>query len=404
MRAVYQIDIATSSNQWTDKEWSEWDKMLSHEPSAYLHSKTIRAALDVEHRNLQALRWLDSRGEIVGIAQIEDTHAMSVSQGKFLKADKPFFKLAQNYLYKKDGVFQFDVRVLGTVLASGTHAYRFSEVTSEKEKFKAIHQALDLPRIDGSKAPKTRMVKDHYSNQPWTEKLAGKSNWHCKWIDLEFDPVMEVDLDPSWSSFDEYRSALRKKSRTKIRRILRGSEELVLKDLSLRKIEENLDKLHRLYKQVYDRAGFTLGSLYKEDLVSLKKYWGDDFPVIAYYLEEELVGFQCGIKDGHTTEAFFVGFTQEENKMHFIYQRMLLEFIKQGIDKRSAKVAMGRTALDIKSSLGAYPKRMICFMRISNPLIHLLARGVALTSSPKIPALKRAWDDDRVSIFVAGKN
>ena len=402
--SVYQIDLATSSNQWSDDEWGEWDKMLSHEPSAYLHSKTIRAALDVEARNLQAVRWLDSSGEIVGIAQVEDTHAMSVSQGKFLKADKPFFKLAQTYLYRGDGVFQFDVRVLGTVLASGAHAYRFSEVMSEKEKFKAIHQALDLPRVDGSKAPKTRMVKDHYSDKPYTEKLAGKSKWHCKWIDLEFDPVMEVDLDPSWSSFDEYSSALRKKSRTKIRRIFRGSEELVLKDLSLGEIEENLDQLHSLYKQVYDRAGFTLGSLLKEDLVSLKKHWGDDFLVIAYFLEEDLVGFQCGIKTENTTEAFFVGFTQEENKMHFMYQRMLLEFIKQGIDKGASKVAMGRTALDIKSSLGACPKRMMCHMRISNPIIHLLARGVALTSSPKIPALKRAWDDDRVSIFAAGKS
>ena len=46
--SVYQIDLATSSNQWSDDEWGEWDKMLSHEPSAYLHSKTIRAALDVE--------------------------------------------------------------------------------------------------------------------------------------------------------------------------------------------------------------------------------------------------------------------------------------------------------------------------------------------------------------------
>ena len=135
--SVYQIDIATTSNKWSDHEWGKWDKMLSYDPSAYLHSKTIRAALDVEARYLQAVRWLDSRGEIVGIAQVEDTHAMSVSQGKFLKADKPFFKLAQTYLYRGDGVFQFDVRVLGTVLASGAHAYRFSEVISEKEKFKA---------------------------------------------------------------------------------------------------------------------------------------------------------------------------------------------------------------------------------------------------------------------------
>ena len=82
-----------------------------------------------------------------------------------------------------------------------------------------------------------------------------------------------------------------------------------------------------------------------------------------------------------------------------MYQRMLLEFIKQGIEKGSTKVAMGRTALDIKSSLGACPKRLVCHMKMDNLFIHMLTRGVALASSPKIPQLKRARHDDSVSIL-----
>jgi len=397
-----EIKIASSSDQWLDKEWQEWDKMLAQNPSAYLDSRSIKASLDVDQRFLQAVKWMDESGEIIGIAQVEDTHAISQTQGKFLKADKPFFKLAQTYLYRGDGIFQFDIRVLGTVLSSGDHAYRFAPSISESVKFKLIHQALDIPRINGSKPPNSKMVKDHYSEKGWPEKIAGKSSWHRKWIDLEFDPVMEVDLKPEWKKFEDYSSSLRKKSRTKVRRILRGSEELTLKDLSLQEVEENADKLHSLYKQVYDRAGFTLGQLHKYDLVSLKQHWGDDFPVIAYFLEDELVGFQCAILTENTTEAFFVGFLLEENKLHFMYQRMLLEFIKQGINKGSSKIAMGRTALDIKSSLGACPKRLVCHMSVNNRLIHFLTRAVAITSSPKIPPLKRAWDDDRVSIFASG--
>ena len=399
---VLEIKIASSSDQWLEEEWQEWDKMLAQNPSAYLDSRSIKASLDVDQRFLQAVKWVGENGKIVGIAQVEDTHAMSQTQGKFLKADKPFFKLAQTYLYRGDGIFQFDIRVLGTVLSSGDHAYRFAPSISQSVKFKLIHQALDIPRINGSKPPNSKMVKDHYSEKGWPEKIAGKSSWHRKWIDLEFDPVMEVDLKPEWKKFEDYSSALRKKSRTKVRRILRGSEELTLKDLSLQEVEENADKLHSLYKQVYDRAGFTLGQLYKEDLVSLKQHWGSDFPVIAYFLEDELVGFQCGIVTENTTEAFFVGFQLEENKLHFMYQRMLLEFIKQGINNGSSKIAMGRTALDIKSSLGACPKRLVCHMSVNNRLIHFLTRAVAITSSPKIPPLKRAWDDDRVSIFASG--
>ena len=397
-----QITITSKSELWSGQEWLKWDEFLSDNPSAYLHSNSIRAALDVETRNLQAVKWTNGNGEIIGIAQVEDTHAISASQGKFLKAEKSFFKIAQTYLYRGDGVFQFDIRVLGSVLSSGDHAYRFHGDISKSKQFELIHQALSIPKVDGSKLPKSSMVKDHYSDRVWPEKIAGKSKWNKRWIDLEFDPVMEVELKDEWKTFEDYSSALRKKSRTKIRRILRGSEELILKNLSLDEIKQNADKLHSLYKQVYDRAGFTLGQLYKEDLISLKEYWGEDFPVIAYYLEEEMVGFQCGIVTENTTEAYFVGFMLEENKLHFMYQRMLLEFIIQGLAKGSSKIAMGRTALDIKSSLGACPKRLVCHMRVENRLVHMLTRAVALTSSPKTPSLKRAWDDDSVSILAAG--
>jgi hypothetical protein len=77
----------------------------------------------------------------------------------------------------------------------------------------------------------------------------------------------------------------------------------------------------------------------------------------------------------------------------------LLEFIKQAITTGSQRIALGRTALDIKSSLGACPKRLICHMRVDRPLVHVLTKVIARASSPKIPQLKRAWDDESVSIL-----
>ena len=68
-----EIKIASSSEQWLEEEWQEWDKMLAQNPSAYLGSRSIKAALDVDQRFLQAVKWVDESGEIVGIAQIEDT-------------------------------------------------------------------------------------------------------------------------------------------------------------------------------------------------------------------------------------------------------------------------------------------------------------------------------------------
>lgn len=399
MAQKLKLEFITEASAWSDAKWAAWDELLSHDPSAHLDSRTIKAALNVPARKMYAVRWVDDTGALQGIAQVEDTHAMSGIQGQFLNADKPIFNVAQRYLYR-DGVFQFPVRVMGSVLASGDHAYRFAPEVTKASKMAAIHEALKLT-ING-KPPRTTLVKDHY--EEWGEKIAGKSTWDKKFVDLEFDPVMEIDIDEHIIDFKAYRSALRKKPRTKIRRILKCSEELELRYLNLSEVEAHISRLHELYKMVYDRAAFTLGSLQPEDIVELKRAWGEDFPVVVYELEDDIVGFQCGIVSEHTTEAFFVGFVLEENKTHAVYQRMLLEFIQQALKKGSRKISLGRTALDMKSSLGACPKRLICHMRVERHMVHKMLRVVVRASSPKLPELKRAWDDDKKPIFATSKN
>ena len=382
------------ADEWGDDFWAKWDEFLLKQSSAYLDSRSVKAALDVPNRELRALCWIDASNNILGIATTEDTSAVSQSKGQFLKADRPVFKLAQRYLYRGDGKFRLNIRVLGMVLSSGDHAYRFSDKLSKEQIYNAIEEAVYLRPLPDSIVPRSILIKDHYCEFDWGERFAGKSSWHPKWVDLEFDPVMEVELKSDWESFEDYRNALRKKSRTKIRRIFKSSEELVLKDLSLKEVVLLSDELYDLYSKVYGRAGFQLGKLYKEDIISLKRNWGDDFPVIGYYFGKSLVGFQCGIVTKYSVEAFFVGFNEDENRVHSIYQRMLLEFISQGIDRGSSKISLGRTALDIKSSLGACPRRLSCHMKVNKPAIHFLLRVIAGASSPKIPQLKRAWKDD----------
>ncbi|PCJ82609.1 MAG: hypothetical protein COA49_00680 [Bacteroidetes bacterium] len=388
--------IFTSTHRgWSEEFWDKWDAFLKHEPpSAYLDSRSIKAALSVPDRSIRAICWVDEESNIVGVASTEDTQAESISKGRFLKADNPFFKVAQQYLYRGDGVFRLNIRVLGMVLSSGDHAYRFSDKISQKDIHLAIDEALTVQESTKKTIPKTYLIKDHYTDMPMGERFAGKSNWHSRWVDLEFDPVMEIDLLPKWTTFELYREALRKKSRTKIRRILNSSSELVLKNLSFNEVDKLSTELYELYSKVFSRAGFKLGKLHIQDIVELKRHWGDKFPVIGYYHENTLVGFQCGIVTKDAVEAFFVGFNNSENRVHSIYQRMLLEFIQQGINVGAKKISLGRTALDIKSSLGACPKRLSCHMKVDNSVVHCLMRLVARASSPKIPPLKRVWKDD----------
>ncbi len=73
---------------------------------------------------------------------------------------------------------------------------------SELERRALIKEALDLKvgKEGSNSLPSTFMVKDHYSSAPWSQRISGKSHWDKKWIDMEFDPVMEIDLNPEWKT------------------------------------------------------------------------------------------------------------------------------------------------------------------------------------------------------------
>ena len=320
-------------------------------------------------------------------------YSEAISQGvdDFLEGTRGF-KWAKNWLHREGG-FRFGVRVIGTPLASGPHGYRFAEGIDAHTCLLAL---LAQPAMGGkASVPGTWVVKDAPSAQPWANghRHAGKSSWRAGWVDLEFDPVMRVSLEGR-ASWDDYLADMRTKARTKVKRILKLSESLTFTALGLEDIRAQADDLHMLYLKVYGRSAFRLGCLHPEDLVTLKEELGEGFQVWTSELEGEVIGFHCGMCNGQEVEAFFVGFEGSHNKSHALYQRMLVEFIRWGIQEGCAVVNLGRTALDIKASLGAEPQRLVLHQRMRNPLIHGMARWAARASAPKQGALKRAWREE----------
>jgi hypothetical protein len=81
-------------------------------------------------------------------------------------------------------------------------------------------------------------------------------------------------------------------------------------------------------------------------------------------------------------------------KSHAIYQRMLVEFIRMGIQCDCGRINMGRTALDIKSSVGALPQRLQCDVRFRNPLFHAMVSRYTRGFDPAELVLKKAWKAD----------
>ncbi|MFT4879094.1 MAG: hypothetical protein ACI9LS_001253 [Flavobacteriales bacterium] len=64
------------------------------------------------------------------------------------------------------------------------------------------------------------------------------------------------------------------------------------------------------------------------------------------------------------------------NHQYSLYSRMLYEYIMMGIESGVKQISFGRTASEIKSSVGAYPIDVKCYIRhrtkTSNALLKLL--------------------------------
>ena len=391
------MHTTTDASSFSSDEWAAWDAFLasSGEPSLHLSSGAVRASLRSPYRAVRVAVWRDDHDVLMGIAVCEDSEAISQSVDDFLEGSRMFAR-AKAWLHRRGGL-RFAVRVIGSPLASGPHGARFAPGVDEWGCLQAL---LELPAIQaGTTAPNTQVVKDKPSSEPWASghRHAGRSTWQRGWVDLEFDPVMRVHLNGK-DSWEDYLAGMRTKARTKVKRIQTLSKDLEFRALAKEEMTEMQDELHALYMSVYGRAGFRLGCLQKEDFALLKEEMGEGFQLWVATLEGRIIGFHCGMCDGQDVEAYFVGFEGNHNKSHALYQRMLLEFIQWGLREGCGGVNLGRTALDIKASLGAEPQRLVLHERVKNPIVHRLARWAARASAPKQPPLKRAWKEVQTKV------
>lgn len=386
---------SAQSDELTSEEWAQWDGLIGESGGGFVHldSRCVQALLASEERRARAIRWFGEAGELLGVAVVEEAHAESHNLAGHLQSDNWLFSAAYRWLHGADGVLRFPVRVMGALLGSGEPGYCFAKwVSHEEVKAHAAEVLEALPVMNGF-VPKAHLVKDFQVDFE-VERLAGGQTWRSGWTDLEFDPYMRIPVNPKWRDLSDYMAELKTKSRTKVKRILSCSEGCEMVDLTLPEVIERAQELESLYREVYDTAGFRLGNLKAQDLIETKKSWGHEFRVCILVLDGEVLGFQCGFLTTQKVEAFFVGFDRSRHRELMLYQRMLLEFIRWGIEMGAQEVAMGRTALDIKSSVGAMPVRLTCVVRFRNPILNILARLAARWSQPMLGPIKRPWRQD----------
>ena len=180
---------------------------------------------------------------------------------------------------------------------------------------------------------------------------------------------------------------------------MQRSAMLKIEDITLDNIEELLPEMTALYKKVSSKADFNLGDFNLETYIHLKEKLKDNYLLKAYFLNGKVVGFMSGIINQNSLDAHFVGIDYLLNKEYAIYQRMLYDYIKIAIKKRIKVLNFGRTASEIKSSIGAVPQDLTMYIRhkksIKNRILRLFLQKIEPTPFHQKFPFKKVTENEK---------
>lgn len=273
--------------------------------------------------------------------------------------------------------------VAGNMLVSGEYMFRFlGSAKSQKEKIALLEEVLVF-------CTKHYQSKNFPINVVFTKDIPISKNLekegitNSKFKAFNVEPLMVLHIEEEWNDFSDYLGALTSKYRVRAKRALKKSAHLLIKEVGIEEIRSRVDEYYPLYMEVYEGLDFSLFELPRDYFVSLKEHLGEDF--LFYIVEDtegKLVGFYTLIHNRGELHAHFLGYDKLSNRETQLYLTMLYKMISYGINKGFTLVDFGRTALEIKSSVGAVPHNYELYLKHTNtianffigPIINILNR------------------------------
>lgn len=222
--------------------------------------------------------------------------------------------------------------------------------------------------------------KDFYKD--FTEKLK-KYDFNAIY-EFNTQPNMIFHLAEEWKTTENYISAFTKKYRDQYKRAHKKIEGVVVQELSLEEIITNEERIYELYHHVALNAPFNTFFLSKNHFSFFKKQCGNRFKLFGYFKDDLLVGFHTLLLNEATLETYFLGYDDEFQKEHMLYLNMLYNMTEFGIVNGFKKIIFGRTALEIKSSIGAKAVVMTGFIYHTNTIINRLMPKIFNKLEPEV--------------------
>lgn len=338
---------------------NDWDSIA--QANIFLSTKYLQVLESAAPANMKCQYiGIFNQEELIGIAIaqfIDLSHLESYGE-----RDKKLKTWVRNYLFSQ---FSSKLLFIGNNMLSGQNAFAAKDQASIPEILQTLKQAA-FEINQHSKNHLTSFKDFMPSNLPNFDQAVFKK-------DLKFtsQPNMIFEINPLWAQEEDYKKALTKKYRDQYKRSRNKALGIEKRMLTLEEIHDQQEIIYDLYLHVAENAPFNTFYLPKNHFYVLKEKLTDDFMLYGYFIDGKLIGFNTLIKNGKSLDTYFLGYDDKIQKEKMLYLNMLYDMIACGISLKFEKIIFGRTALEIKSSVGAIDTPMFGFMKHSQPIINL---------------------------------
>jgi len=278
-----------------------------------------------------------------------------------------------------------DLMILGNNMLTGQNGFYFdTSVMTVEEIMPLLHEAV-LKMQKEIRKTSIIIYKDYQPN--FVTYFQGRD--YKKYLRFSVQPNMMLKLKENWESFEDYINSFSAKYRTRAKSARKKLSGIEKKELTLNQIHAHRKEIHLLYQNVAENASFNTFFLEEGHFESMKEHMKDKFRFFGYFSGEKLIGFYTLILNNNDVDTYFLGYDKNSQKEKQLYLNMLLDMVEFGISNRFSRIIFGRTALEIKSTIGAEPTEIFGLIKHRNPLINYFMKNIFSSISPKTQWIQR---------------
>ena len=352
----------------------EWDALAGN--NIFLSRLYLQALQDSAPKNMTCFFIEISRHEeLVGIAICQFIDLSEISS--FGERDHCIKKKIRTFVFRR---FASKVLIIGNNMLTGQNTAAFKGNVAQAEIVSCLAASLGEISKGLPKKPHLIIWKDFAPSQ----KADFDKRQFKNYFKFVTQPNMVFNIRSSWHSADDYIADLIKKYRDQYKRARKKALGIDKRKLSLEDIRKYNTKIFELYMNVSRNAPFNTFYLSEHHFMTLKSTLKERFLFYGYFIDGDLIGFNTLIINGRNVYTYFLGYDEKYQKDKMLYLNMLYDMIGYSVNKKYKRIIFARTALEIKSSIGAEPVELIGYIKHNNPLINLFMPRLFGFFEPKL--------------------